>query len=204
MKAYVKSKRPRPKPEEFQATIENNKLISHVPRSRNWFSGSFLGIPSPQLEDDLIESMQEFVDKDGAFEVLQWLKQRMIPRSTWYEMCEVSPRLQKAYTEMKLYLGLNQRNGVRNRAIDGRFPVMSMHVYDDEWDKINRYHAQLRQQEAQQSGFTVVEIPVQRVTGRVPELKRSEVIEVRGERDGSEQIEALDSRRDSNQEEVQD
>ena len=154
MKAYVKSRRAKPKPEEFQDTIDNNRLVNHIPRSGNWFSALNNDISESSI-DSFIEDMQEFIVRHGAFEVIPFLREKKISWQSWHNMLERFPRLKTAYVEMKIHLGYNQREAVRNGEIDARFSVMSMHTYDPEYDAINKYHSSLKQLEANNQGGTI-------------------------------------------------
>lgn len=181
MKAYPKSNRPRPKPEEFQETIESNRINRPVPRIRVWDDYLKDLYSSIYPEDDdwkkrVLLAMFEFTDEEGAYEVLHFSKKYKIPMSTLEYHLKHDPVFKKCYDHFKTFLGLNQRDAVRNKSIDHRFPVSSMHVYDKEWADINKYHNDMQKSvaEAGASGIQFVQ-EVSRERRHITEESKNEL-----------------------------
>lgn len=150
-KAYKRG----PKTQQY---IADRKLIS---KGHSWHDAmtneSFLFFPEKaSWRERFIATIYEWAEKPDSLELMDFCMEYRIPRETIYEWLSKHEDIKAAYTNAKLILGSRRRKGALKREYDKDIAMRDMHVYDSEWLAVNKYHAQLKNQENDQGGMRLV------------------------------------------------
>lgn len=121
-----------------------------------------------------IQLLLGWVERDDALDILGFCLMYKMPRSTLYKWRDMYPDVKDALDNVLLFIGYRKRLGALKKDFDKEVAFRDMHALDPEWDKINRYHAELKQQYLQDNpGSFIINLPPAPVTGLVPPLKKS-------------------------------
>lgn len=124
----------------------------------------------------LIYSMYQFLEEKDSkgrdpIDVMQFCRSYKIPYETLNNYVNAYPDVAKAYSDMKLYLASNRRVGAMHKELDKEAVYKDQHRYDPSWDEVNKYHAALKNDEAQNETKVVV-IERMPTSKMVPEKKK--------------------------------
>lgn len=119
----------------------------------------------------LCYTMLKWGDREDALDIIQFCRAYKIPKSTLQGWVNRYPDIEKAFNEMKLFLGCNRRIGAMTRKLDTSAAYRDMHELDESWDRVNKYHAKLKTDLPEASGIKYIEVPVMPSTSIVPEKK---------------------------------
>jgi hypothetical protein len=95
----------------------------------------------------LIYAIEKWVLKETSVELMQFCIEYRIPRATLAMWRQKHLDIAAAFEEAKIILGCRRRIGALTKQYDKDVVFKDMHVYDPEWDIINKYHAQLKKDE---------------------------------------------------------
>lgn len=104
----------------------------------------------------LIYTMAKWSEKSTSLELLQFCMEYKIPRTTLYQWTEKYPDIKEGYENMRLALACHRRVGTMNKKLDGAYAYKDMHMYDKEWEAINRYHSDMKKEEEKQSHTFII------------------------------------------------
>lgn len=100
------------------------------------------------------EEKDEF--KMHVVEVMQFCELYKIPYTTLLNWVSHYDDIRAAYTYMKLRLASRRRVGALHRRYDKDVVFRDLHLYDPEWDEVNKYHAALKTDQQQNETKIVV------------------------------------------------
>lgn len=122
----------------------------------------------------LIYTMMRWAEKSTSLEILQFCMEYKIPRMTLYEWTEKYPDVKDAYINMKLALACHRRVGTMNKKLDGAYAYRDMHMYDKEWDSVNKYHSDMRKEEEKQAHTFIINDSKPRIVTKEEMLEGTE------------------------------
>lgn len=132
--------------------LSNNTQLPET-RKRTWAdcikNSSFELFPG---KDDwrqrFVNDMYEWAQKDDSLEIQQFTMKMCMRRQTLYEWANQYPEIKEALCEVRLILASRRRIGALKKDFDKEVVFKDLHKLDPEWLEINKYHADLKTQEA--------------------------------------------------------
>ena len=142
-------------------TIQYSGDARELSNSRSWIDflskdtlAAYAG--KDEWRERLIYTLLKWAEKPSSLEVMQFCIEFKLPYSTFKQWVEKYPEIKQAYSEAKLILACHRRVGSMNKKLDGAYAYKDMHVYDPEWLAINKYHSDMKTEEAKQSHTFII------------------------------------------------
>lgn len=104
----------------------------------------------------LIYTLLKWSEKKESLEILQFCFEYKIPRRTLKEWVDKYPEVKSAYEDTKLALACRRRVRTMNKELDGAYAYKDMHMYDDEWHAVNKYHSDMKKEEDKQAHTFII------------------------------------------------
>lgn len=159
--------------------VSKSRTIEGIGEGRTWVDfvnkDQLLLFPGrDQFRQRFIQHLLTWSERDDALDILGFCLMYKIPRSTLYDWRDMYPDVKDALDNVSLFIGYRKRLGALKKDFDKEVAFRDMHALDPEWDKINRYHAELKQQYQVDtpSTYQFIMAPAPS-TGMVPPLKKS-------------------------------
>jgi hypothetical protein len=92
----------------------------------------------------MINTMYYWVEQPHADSLQQFCTEYSIPRSTLYFWRNKYDDFRDALDEVKLRILDKNMRGAKHKQFDREVVFRDAHLYDPEWDKVNKYHADLK------------------------------------------------------------
>jgi hypothetical protein len=127
-----------------------------------------------QWRKRLIHTMFAWAEKPTSLEILQFCMEYKIPYTTLKGWVEKHLDIKSAYNNVKLALACHRRMGSMNKKLDGAYAYKDMHMYDPEWHAVNKYHSDMRTEEAKQSHTFVINDAKPRIVSKEEMLSEVE------------------------------
>ena len=129
--------------------MEHSTSNSFLSKSQTWTEAikqqALLMNPGKdQYVDQLIHMLYQWAENDQALTLEGFMFAYKIPKSTFWEWCERWERLKKAVTDVKQILAMRRHEGCMTNKYNLSAAMRDMHMLDEKWDEVNRYHAALR------------------------------------------------------------
>jgi hypothetical protein len=122
-------------------------------QARNLFPGK------NEWEKRLAWTLVEWADEERAYELEQFFWKYRIQRRNFNAQVERSPYLTNIVETVKIQLGSRKRIGALEGKLTPSMAMRDQHMLDPEQDKINKYHALLKNiEEKTEQGIRVVYI----------------------------------------------
>lgn len=103
--------------------------------------------------------MEKWADEDDALDMTMLIQRLKMPRKSFYRMLEEHEDVKAIYDEIKLYVGCRKRIGSLKKNFDRESAYKDMHKLDPEYVEINKYWADLKNEEAKNTGTIFIEVP---------------------------------------------
>jgi hypothetical protein len=162
--------------------IQYNGDASELSNSRTW--QDFISAETLNLypgRDDwrkrLIHTMLTWSEKKESLEIIQFCLEYKLPRRTLQTWADKYPDIKEAYENMKLHIACHRRVGSMHKKLDGAYAYKDMHIYDPEWHAINKYHSDMRTEEAKQSHTFVIDTTKPRIVSKEEMIANNEDVE---------------------------
>lgn len=105
----------------------------------------------------VITSLDKWAEKEDSLEMQQFLAEYKIPKLTMVEWRKNYKDIVEAWDRAKDALGSRRRIGALKKVYDREVVFRDLHLYDPDWDAVNRYHAALKKEETQEpTSFTII------------------------------------------------
>jgi hypothetical protein len=127
-----------------------------------------------EWRERLIYTMLKWSEKTTSLEIMQFCIEYKIPRRTLREWIDKYPEVKEAYEDVTLAIACHRRIGSMNKKLDGAYAYKDMHVYDPEWHAVNKYHSDMRTEEAKQSHTFVINDAKPRIVSKEEMLSEVE------------------------------
>jgi hypothetical protein len=125
----------------------------------------------------LIYTMLSWSEKKDSLEIMQFCIAYKLPYTTLREWVLKYPDIKHAYENVKLAVACHRRVGSMNKKLDGAYAYKDMHMYDPEWHAINKYHSDMRTEEAKQSHTFVIDTTKPRIVSKEEMIANNEDVE---------------------------
>jgi hypothetical protein len=160
-------------------TLKYSGDARELSNSRNWMDfldKETLSVYAGKDEwrEKLIYTLLTWSSKQTSLEVMQFCMEYKIPYSTMKEWIEKYPDIKQAYNNAKLSIACHRRLGSMNKKLDGAYAYKDMHMYDPEWHAVNKYHSDMRTEEAKQSHTFVINDTKPRIVSKEEMLSEVE------------------------------
>jgi|SRR5579859_472285 len=131
---------------------QNNKQSQILPKTHtlsNYLSDlpkeAFMAHPGKtEWRERLIYTLCHWLYTTDGMEKEEFLFEYKIPRGTFYMWRDQYEDIQKAVTEVKVFLASRRRVGVMKKKLEYSSAYRNMHEYDPEWKKVDEYHNNLK------------------------------------------------------------
>jgi hypothetical protein len=100
-------------------------------------------------------TLLKWSEGEGAIEILQFCKKYRIPYETIQNWFNTYDDIKTAYKQALLNLACNRRVGSINKVYDRESAYRDMHLYDQNWNAVNKYHAELSAKSGLNEGTTL-------------------------------------------------
>lgn len=150
--------------------------IDQLSRNRTWHDmlhpESYMYFPGQeQIRDRLKYTLLAWSADPKTIEYLDFFFKYKIPRKTFMDWVAKYPDLAEAWDMAKLQIASRRMNLALFKKIDKDLAVRDLHIYDEEYDGINRYHVSLKTEAEQQKPVSYV---VHYVDPKVDDGKKEE------------------------------
>ena len=114
---------------------------------------SYLLFPgSNDARQRLCYTLLEWASHPENVEISRFRAEHKIPLSTILWLADTYEDFRLAYNEAKLMMAGNRRHGCIKKTYDNKSAFRDIHLYDKAEDEINKYHAELTKNSAQDKG----------------------------------------------------
>ena len=118
---------------------------------------AYMLFPSKQdWRQRLICTLLEWASKPDSLEITDFAMEMKLRRATLYEWADKYPDIKDALNHARLMIGSRRRKGAMMKKLDGSYAYRDMHCYDPEWLAINKYHSEMKTEEAKQSHTFII------------------------------------------------
>ena len=129
--------------------------------------------------DKLIYTMDKWVRKETSETVQDFCNEYCFDPSRLKELRDKDERFAKYYIVFKKILANKDIKGVKHKIYDREMVMKYLHTLDADYLEINKYHADLKNEEAKNSGTVYVEV---RPTKSFPEEPSGPIIDEAGDK----------------------
>jgi len=142
-------------------TLKYSGNANELSNCRNWrdfVDKESMGVYAGKDEwrEKLIYTLLVWSERPTSLEIMQFCIEYKLPYMTLKEWIEKYPEIKEAYNNAKLVVACHRRVGSMNKKLDGAYAYKDMHVLDPEWHAVNKYHSDMRTEEAKQSHTFVI------------------------------------------------
>jgi hypothetical protein len=160
-------------------TLQYSSDERELSNSRTWIDfldkeTLFLYPSKDEWRQKLIYTMMKWSENETSLEVLQFCMKYKIPRTTLQEWIKKYPEVEDAFSNMKLSLACHRRVGTMEKKLDGAYAYKDMHVYDEQWHPINKYHSDMKKEEEKQAHTFIISDVKPRIVSKEEMLSDSE------------------------------
>ncbi|HEY5267754.1 MAG TPA: hypothetical protein VII94_01315 [Candidatus Saccharimonadales bacterium] len=160
-------------------TSKSNTYSLELSNKRTWMD--FIDKESLEMfpgrnewRQKLIYTMFLWAEKSTSLEILQFCMEYKIPYTTLKDWIDKYPDIKQAYNNVKLAIACHRRLGSMNKKLDGAYAYKDMHIYDPEWHAVNKYHSDMKTEEAKQSHTFIISDAKPRIVSKEEMLEGQE------------------------------
>lgn len=159
--------------------INNSKDMKLLTTSETWCefvnNDTFMLFPSKHdWRQRFIYTLLEWARKDDSLEITDFAIEMKMRRTTLYRWADEYPDLKDALDFARLMIGSRRRKGAMQKKLDGTYAYRDMHMYDPEWHAINKYHSDMKTEEAKQSHTFIISDAKPRIVSKEEMLEEQE------------------------------
>ena len=142
-------------------TSNNNTEIKSLTNVRTWkeFMENDAYMQFPEKHDwrqRFIYTMLEWAMKDDSLEITDFALDMKMRRSTVYDWANKYPDIMDALNQARLMIASRRKKGALTKKFDKDVVFKDLHKYDPEWLEINKYHSDMKTEEAKQSHTFII------------------------------------------------
>lgn len=146
---------------DTKETSNHSKDIEPLATNRTWSdfikNDSFMLFPEKlDWRNRFIYTMLEWASKDDSLEITDFALELKMHRSMLYRWINTYSDIKDAYDQVKLMIASRRKKGALTKKFDKDVVFKDLHKYDPEWLEINKYHSDMKTEEAKQSHTFII------------------------------------------------
>jgi len=150
---------------------KDNIDIQPLTNTRTWRdfinNDSFMFFPEKQdWRKRFICTILEWASKEDSLEITDFAIEMKMRRSTIYDWANKYPEIKEALDQARLMIASRRKKGALVRKFDKDVVFKDLHKYDPEWLEINKYHSDMKTEEAKQSHTFIINDAKPRIVSR--------------------------------------
>ena len=160
-------------------TINTTTDIQPLSNATSWsdFIQNNAYMQFPQKDDwrkRFIYTFIEWASKDDSLEIMDFYVEMKMYRTTVYDWANKYPDVKDALDYVRLMLAARRRKGALLRKYDKDMALRDMHMLDPEWLTINKYHSDMKTEEAKQSYAFIINDAKPKIVSKEEMMKQVE------------------------------